>query len=73
MFYDTGCGVKPECLEKIFDRFVRIDQGRSRRNGGTGLGLSIVKHAVMFHNGAIEARNRKTGGLECYFTLKKRK
>lgn len=73
LFYDTGCGVKPEYLEKIFDRFVRIDQGRSRRNGGTGLGLSIVKHAVMFHNGTIEARNRKTGGLEFYFTLKKRK
>ncbi len=73
LFYDTGCGVKPEYLEKIFDRFVRIDQGRSRRNGGTGLGLSIVKHAVLFHNGTIEAKNRKTGGLEFYFTLKKRK
>ena len=73
LFYDTGCGVKQDYLKKIFDRFVRIDQGRSRSNGGTGLGLSIVKHAVQFHNGTIEAKNSTTGGLEFYFTLKKGK
>ena len=73
LFYDTGCGVKPEFLERIFDRFLRTDEGRSRRNGGSGLGLAIVKHAVLFHHGEIVAKNRKTGGLEFYFSLKKRK
>ena len=67
------CGVKPEFLKRIFDRFLRTDEGRSRRNGGSRLGLAIVKHAVLFHHGEIVAKNRKTGGLEFYFSLKKRK
>ena len=50
-FYDNGVGVADEYLARLFDRFVRIDQGRSRRSGGSGLGLSIVKHAVQFHGG----------------------
>ena len=70
-FYDTGAGVADEYLSRLFDRFVRIDQGRSRRNGGTGLGLSIVKHAVLFHGGEIYAKNRPEGGLEFFFSLKK--
>lgn len=70
-FYDTGAGVADEYLSRLFDRFVRIDQGRSRRNGGTGLGLSIVKHAVQFHGGQIYAKNRPEGGLEYFFSLKK--
>ncbi len=70
-FYDTGAGVADEYLSKLFDRFLRIDEGRSRRRGGTGLGLSIVKHAVMFHGGEIYARNREGGGLEFFFSLKR--
>lgn len=68
--YDTGRGVPDADLARLFDRFVRIDDGRSRRNGGTGLGLSIVKHAVLFHDGEIYARNRTEGGLEFFFSLK---
>lgn len=70
-YYDTGKGVANEYLSRLFDRFVRIDEGRSRQNGGTGLGLSIVKHSVLFHGGEIYARNREGGGLEYYFSLKK--
>ena len=70
-FYDTGCGVVNEALPKIFDRFQRIDNGRSRKNGGTGLGLSIVKHSVQFHGGSIYAKNRPDGGLEFFFSLKR--
>lgn len=70
-YYDTGRGVADEYLSRLFDRFVRIDEGRSRQNGGTGLGLSIVKHAVLFHGGDIYAKNRPEGGLEFFFSLKK--
>ncbi len=70
-YYDTGKGVADEYLSRLFDRFVRIDEGRSRQNGGTGLGLSIVKHSVLFHGGEIYAKNRAEGGLEFFFSLKK--
>ncbi len=70
-YYDTGKGVAGEYLSRLFDRFVRIDEGRSRQNGGTGLGLSIVKHSVIFHGGEIYAKNRAEGGLEFFFSLKK--
>lgn len=70
-YYDTGCGVPDEYLLRLFDRFVRIGEGRSRVDGGTGLGLSIVKHAVLFHGGEIYAKNRPGGGLEFFFSLKK--
>ena len=70
-YYDTGKGVADEYLSRLFDRFVRIDEGRSRQNGGTGLGLSIVKHSVLFHGGEIYAKNRSEGGLEYFFSLKK--
>jgi signal transduction histidine kinase len=70
-FYDTGKGVSNEYLPKLFDRFLRIDEGRSRKRGGTGLGLSIVKHAVLFHGGDIYVKNRENGGLEFFFSLQR--
>lgn len=71
-FYDTGNGVDDKFLPRLFDRFLRIDEGRSRKTGGTGLGLSIVKHAVLFHGGDIYVRNRDPRGLEFFFSLKKK-
>ena len=68
--YDTGKGVQNEYLPRLFDRFLRIEEGRSRKNGGTGLGLSIVKHAVLFHGGDIYVKNRNEGGLEFFFSIK---
>lgn len=70
-FYDTGRGVADASLPQLFDRFVRLDEGRSRSSGGTGLGLSIVKHAVLFHGGEIYAKNRPGGGLEFFFSLRR--
>jgi len=68
-FEDDGCGVDEAKLSRLFERFYRVDKGRSRQRGGTGLGLSIVKHAVLFHGGTISVSNRPGGGLRFVFTL----
>ncbi len=70
-FEDDGKGVQQEQLPHLFERFYRVDKGRSRRMGGTGLGLAIVKHAVLFHGGTITVTNRPKGGLRFDFTLSK--
>lgn len=71
-FYDTGIGIENEIhLNRLFERFYRVQEGRTRDTGGSGLGLSIVKNAVQFHGGTITARNRKSGGLEFIFKLQK--
>ena len=68
-YYDTGVGVPEEHLERIFERFYRISEGRTRDDGGSGLGLSIVRNAVAFHNGRIKVSNRPEGGLMFNFSL----
>ena len=70
-FYDNGVGVPDEHLIHLFERFYRVDAGRSRKVGGTGLGLPIVKNTVEALGGTISVRNRPTGGLEFLFTLEK--
>lgn len=70
-FYDTGKGVEEKHLVRMFERFYRINEGRTRNTGGSGLGLSIVKNAVLFHKGSIVAKNRPEGGLSFLLTFPK--
>jgi two-component system, OmpR family, sensor histidine kinase SenX3 len=65
---DQGIGIAPDELDRIFERFYRADQARSRSTGGTGLGLAIVKHIATNHGGRVEVASTLGGGST--FTLR---
>ncbi|BDG59074.1 sensor histidine kinase [Caldinitratiruptor microaerophilus] len=66
---DTGTGIPPEALPRIFERFYRVERGRERTTGGTGLGLAIVKHIVEGHGGRVWAESRPGEGTAIHFVL----
>ncbi len=66
---DDGPGIPPEALERVFERFYRVDKARSREQGGTGLGLAIVKHIVLSHGGKVWAKSEPGKGAALFFTL----
>ena len=66
---DDGPGIPPEALERVFERFYRVDKARSREQGGTGLGLAIVKHIIQSHGGRVWATSQVGHGATFYFTL----
>ena len=67
---DEGEGIPPEKLTRIFERFFRVDEGRTRDRGGSGLGLSIVKHLAQLHGGEVRAESRMGEGTKIFFFLK---
>ena len=72
-FTDTGIGIPPESVDRVFERFYRVDKSRSRKIGGTGLGLSIVKHGVTLHGGTIGLKSTENSGTEITVLLPKHK
>jgi signal transduction histidine kinase len=66
---DDGEGIPPEKLGRIFERFFRVDEGRTRDRGGTGLGLSIVKHLVQLHGGEVRVESQMGLGTKLFFSL----
>jgi len=67
---DNGSGIAGEHLDRIFERFYRVDHDRSRDVGGTGLGLAIVKHIVEAHGSSVNVRSQLGKGSTFAFTLK---
>jgi len=68
---DTGPGIPPQSLGRVFERFYRVDAGRSREEGGNGLGLAIVKHIVQLHGGNVRVESTPGQGSVFSFTLKR--
>jgi two-component system phosphate regulon sensor histidine kinase PhoR len=69
---DDGPGIPPDSLNRVFERFYRVDRARSRDNGGTGLGLAIVKHIVQAHGGEVWVKSEMQKGANFHFTLPKK-